>query len=46
MSAHVPGPETGGTEAKGEKRPSHWVKPDYQVVETALEVTTYFSVEV
>lgn len=35
----------GGAETT-EARPAPWAKPDYQVVETALEVTLYYSAEV
>lgn len=38
MIEHVP--QAGDAEERA------WVKPDYQVVETALEVTLYYSVDV
>lgn len=45
MTTDTPRSRDGGAETS-EARPAPWAKPDYQVVETALEVTLYYSAEV
>jgi coenzyme PQQ precursor peptide PqqA len=51
MTLHIPDAETAHTDTPEAKdaaaqRGASWSTPDYQVVETSLEVTAYFGVEI
>ncbi|KAB2384500.1 pyrroloquinoline quinone precursor peptide PqqA [Actinomadura montaniterrae] len=53
MTQHLPDAQTAHTDlpdgqAQGavDQRTASWSTPDYQVVETSLEVTAYFGVEI
>ncbi|HEU5027857.1 MAG TPA: pyrroloquinoline quinone precursor peptide PqqA [Spirillospora sp.] len=53
MTQHIPDAQTAHTgvpegQAQGaaDQRTASWSTPDYQVVETSLEVTAYFGVEI
>ncbi|MDL4814312.1 pyrroloquinoline quinone precursor peptide PqqA [Actinomadura opuntiae] len=45
QTAHVDLPDTQAQDAAAQRAAS-WATPDYQVVETSLEVTAYFGVEI
>jgi coenzyme PQQ precursor peptide PqqA len=51
MTLHIPDAETAhsdvhDTQDAAAQRTASWSTPDYQVVETSLEVTAYFGVEI
>ncbi|MBO2463562.1 pyrroloquinoline quinone precursor peptide PqqA [Actinomadura violacea] len=51
MTLHIPDAETAHTEVPeaqdaAAQRTASWTTPDYQVVETSLEVTAYFGAEI
>ncbi|WP_433137259.1 pyrroloquinoline quinone precursor peptide PqqA [Actinomadura nitritigenes] len=53
MTQHIPDAETANADvhdaqAQGAaaRRADSWSTPDYQIVETSLEVTAYFGVEI
>ncbi|MVZ99702.1 pyrroloquinoline quinone precursor peptide PqqA [Actinomadura sp. LD22] len=53
MTQHIPHAETAHTDVRdapaqgaADQPAASWSTPDYQVVETSLEVTAYFGVEI